>query len=208
MRTNGINEAEVDVSKALPLLDRIRVASPCPESWAGMRGDDRVRHCDRCNLNVFNLSDMTRDEAEALIAEKLGGRLCVRYYQRTDGTILTRDCPVGVARIRWALARVAFGIAAAVGFVFALLTSFGSRGSEDRNGRLWGINPFSRVVRTFAPPRFTVAGDLSFDLTPEELRDALRSLRASPSPFAAPTVAEDRKVADHDKKQDLVWDSW
>lgn len=82
----------------LPVLDGIRVASPCRADWKGMTGDDRVRHCGDCRRNVYNLSGLTRDGAEALIAEK-EGRLCVRYYQRADGTILFRDdCEPGVAR--------------------------------------------------------------------------------------------------------------
>ena len=83
----------------LPVLDNIRIAAPCSADWAKMAGDDRVRHCGDCKKNVFNLSDLTRSEAEALIVEKQG-KLCVRYYQRADGTILTKDCPVGVARRR------------------------------------------------------------------------------------------------------------
>ena len=42
---------------------------------------------------------MTRDEAERLIVAK-EGRLCVRYFQRTDGTILLKDCTVGVSKKR------------------------------------------------------------------------------------------------------------
>jgi len=83
----------------LPVLDNIKVAAPCAADWGKMAGDDRVRHCGDCKKNVFNLSDMTRAEAEALIVEKQG-KLCVRYFQRADGTILTKDCPVGVARRR------------------------------------------------------------------------------------------------------------
>jgi len=85
--------------RRLPLLDNIRVATPCRASWDRMLGDERVRHCHDCNKNVFNLSDMTRDEAEALLVEK-NGELCVRYYQRADGTILTADCSVGVSKRR------------------------------------------------------------------------------------------------------------
>jgi len=55
---------------------------------------ERVRHCGECKLNVYNLSEMTQTEAEGLI-RKHEGRLCVRYYQRADGTVLTRNCPVG-----------------------------------------------------------------------------------------------------------------
>jgi hypothetical protein len=78
----------------LPVLDDVRVASPCTMAWELMVGDDRVRHCAACDRNVYNLSALTRDAAEALIARR-HGRLCVRYFQRTDGTILTADCPVG-----------------------------------------------------------------------------------------------------------------
>ncbi len=83
----------------LPVLDQIRVASPCSADWNQMTGDDRTRHCGECRKNVYNLSGMTREEAEALIRER-NGDLCVRYYQRADGTILLADCTVGVERLR------------------------------------------------------------------------------------------------------------
>ncbi len=80
-------------------LDHVRVAAPCPADWDGMVGTDRFRFCGQCNLNVYNLSSMTRAEAESLIA-RTEGRLCVRFYRRTDGSILTRNCPVGLKAIR------------------------------------------------------------------------------------------------------------
>src|SRR5262249_26070513 len=67
--------------------------------WNQMTGDDRTRHCGACQKNVYNLSGMTRAEAEALLLEH-NGELCVRYYQRHDGTILLADCTVGVQRKR------------------------------------------------------------------------------------------------------------
>jgi len=83
----------------LPILDNIRVATPCSADWDQMSGDERVRACGACNKNVYNLSSMTRDEAETLIVAK-EGRLCVRYYQRADGTILLADCTVGKSQKR------------------------------------------------------------------------------------------------------------
>lgn len=83
----------------LPVLDQIQVASPCTADWSQMTGDDRTRHCGACQKNVYNLSGMTRAEAEALLIER-NGDLCVRYYQRHDGTILLADCSVGVQRKR------------------------------------------------------------------------------------------------------------
>jgi hypothetical protein len=84
---------------SLPILDNIRVAAPCNASWDAMSGDDRVRHCGDCKKNVYNLSEMTREEAEALLAAREGS-LCVRYYKRSDGTIITQDCSVGLRKRR------------------------------------------------------------------------------------------------------------
>lgn len=62
-----------------------------------MRGDGRVRFCDQCQKNVYNLADMPPAEAAGLVL-KTEGRLCVRMYQRTDDTLLAEeDCPVGMA---------------------------------------------------------------------------------------------------------------
>jgi hypothetical protein len=93
-------------------LEDLKIASPCAVSWASMTGDERVRACAQCRLNVYNLSEMSRAEAEALIVEK-EGKLCVRIYRRADGTVLTRDCPVGLRAARLKLLRLA-GVAAAL----------------------------------------------------------------------------------------------
>ncbi len=80
-------------------LDHVRVAAPCTSDWDQMIGSERVRFCGQCSLNVYNLSSMTRSDAEALIA-RTEGRLCVRFYRRSDGSIITKDCPVGLRAIR------------------------------------------------------------------------------------------------------------
>jgi hypothetical protein len=107
----------------LPVLDNLRVASPCSEQWANMPGDERVRACGKCKQNVYNLSALTRAEAEALIVQR-NGRMCVRYYQRADGTILLADCTVGKRNKRIVRA-VAAGIAASIagGAAYGVLAS-------------------------------------------------------------------------------------
>ena len=97
------------------MLDRVEIARPCHMSWHGMTGDDRVRHCAACDKSVYNLSAMTRDEAEALLAEHEGS-ICLQLYRRADGTVITSDCPVGAEsrqRHRLALAGVAASAIAA-----------------------------------------------------------------------------------------------
>lgn len=78
-------------------LDRVRIASPCTVKWSAMRGDDRARFCAQCCLTVYNVSELTRDEALQLI-QRREGRTCVQLFRRLDGTILTRDCERGLRR--------------------------------------------------------------------------------------------------------------
>lgn len=112
-------------------LDRVRVAAPCPAGWERMRGDAQVRFCDQCNLNVYNLSGMSRREAEALITRN-EGRLCVRFYRRADGTILTDNCPVGLRALRRRVSRIANAtISAIVGFFSGFGINMMFTGSDD-----------------------------------------------------------------------------
>lgn len=97
-------------------LDNVRVAAPCSADWNQMSGTERVRFCQQCNLNVYNLSSMTRREAEAFVsnAEGVEGRVCIRYYRRRDGTILTSNCPVGLRALKRRLSRTASALISAV----------------------------------------------------------------------------------------------
>ena len=101
-------------------LDNIRIASPCNADWDGMIGNERARFCGQCNLNVYNLSSMTSEEAELLIG-RTEGRLCVRYFRRADGSVMTQDCPVGLRAIRRRMSYVARAVGSAVlGFLAGL----------------------------------------------------------------------------------------
>lgn len=102
-------------------LDAISVASPCPAEWGDMVGSDKVRFCASCQKNVFNLSGMRRDQAIDLL-RATEGRVCVRFFRRADGTVLTEDCPVGVALLVRKAKRATLAAAAlSLGAVAALL---------------------------------------------------------------------------------------
>jgi hypothetical protein len=95
-----------------PQLDNLRFASRCPADWNAMRGEERARFCDLCQLTVYNLSAMNRAEAEALLARHEGQKVCVRLYRRADGTVLTQDCPVGLRAMRQRVSRRAGAVLA------------------------------------------------------------------------------------------------
>lgn len=65
-------------------LNHVTIPSPCSADWNSMIGNDQVRFCGHCNLDVHNLSQMTRRQAERLVARS-NGRLCVRYHQNAAG---------------------------------------------------------------------------------------------------------------------------
>lgn len=86
------------------LVDRVRIAAPCPASWDDMVGDERTRFCGQCAKNVYEVSAMTADEVASLITAT-EGRACLRLYRRKDGTVITSDCPVGLAERAYKRAR-------------------------------------------------------------------------------------------------------
>lgn len=111
------NIAQARARTSLPLLERVSVNSPCPERWEAMEGDDLVRFCRRCAKNVYDLSALDADQAEALLRER-GESMCVTFYRRPDGTILTQECIGGTrrrARRRQGMAAAAV-LAAGLGF--------------------------------------------------------------------------------------------
>jgi hypothetical protein len=148
----------VEKKRGLPMLDQIRVASPCDASWAEMTGDDKARFCGKCEKHVFNLSAMTREEAELVMLEREGS-ICVRLYRRKDGTVITADCPVGVRRKRLRLVGVlAIGggvVAAGAGFAAAMFTRTQGEVGPPRASGCDKTQPTASSA-PFVPPRDAV----------------------------------------------------
>lgn len=95
------------MSEPFRSLDRLRIPTPCKADWDSMIGNDQVRFCEHCNLQVTDLSAMTRPAAMRLVAQSQG-RLCVRFIERPDGGVLTRT-PDKLYRIGGRASRLAAG---------------------------------------------------------------------------------------------------
>ena len=89
----------------------MRISSPCPMAWGDLVGNDRVRYCGKCKLNVYNLAEMPPEEIEGLV-RRTEGRLCGRLYLRGDRTASLRNCPTSA---RKSLIRTAGAFAAVLG---------------------------------------------------------------------------------------------
>jgi Cna protein B-type domain. len=100
-------------------INKLRVASPCSVGWETMTGDERARHCESCKLNVYNIAGMTIAEIQNLV-ENREGRLCIRLFRRADGTVLTKDCPVGFRAYQKRIAKFAGATLATILGLFAI----------------------------------------------------------------------------------------
>jgi len=73
-----------------------------------MTGNDQVRFCEHCNLQVHDLNAMTRQAAMQLVARSQG-RLCVRFVQAPDGSPLVAALPQKLHRLGRRVSRIAAG---------------------------------------------------------------------------------------------------
>jgi len=137
-------------------LNNIRIASPCSANWNEMYGDERKRFCAECKLNVYNLSEMTKAQAESFV-QNAEGRVCVRLYRRKDGTVITQDCPVGWAKIRQrarAVATAAFSLILSL-FSGLLLVSVFAR---QRSSEVGVLRPLATPTPKSTPKTMPLMG--------------------------------------------------
>jgi hypothetical protein len=73
-------------------LEDITFTFRCQETWTDMAGSDTLRHCGHCDKDVYDLSALTRTDAETLL-QKTRGKICVRMYRTADGRVITADEP-------------------------------------------------------------------------------------------------------------------
>jgi hypothetical protein len=101
--------------------------------------------CDQCQLNVFNVENLTSYQVRDLVM-KPEGRTCMRFFKRFDGTLLTRDCPRGLAMLGYLWNRDKKALGASYGPLlgglvlflvvsFSVITMFG-----DNIRRLYGMS--------------------------------------------------------------------
>lgn len=142
----------------LPLLQRVQIASPCPVRWEDMNGDDRTRHCGQCNLFVHNIANLTDIEAEALLRSAFNDdgtskrRLCIGIYRRADGTILTANCPVGLAAVRAKTRRAVSRVAAAVGLTAVVAWAAEREASQRPFARAQPLTVIANYLRAAPTP--------------------------------------------------------
>jgi hypothetical protein len=75
------------------ILDGICIAMPCSVGWDEMKGDNKVRLCGGCNKNVYNISEMSKKEAEEVLSAPT--LPCIQIARTSDGAIVTNEGTIG-----------------------------------------------------------------------------------------------------------------
>ncbi len=133
------------MSKYTNPLNDIKIASPCAANWDEMLGDNRRRHCAECKLNVYNLSEMTQTEAENFLINS-ENRVCVKFYSRSDGTVLTKDCPVGWQRLKRRVSQTATAFFSMIAGILGGLFGFDQLSASDTNSSAMNISDSNKTA--------------------------------------------------------------
>ena len=104
----------------------LQIETPCPMSWGSLKGDDTKRYCSECSLFVHNASQLSRQDAQALVAGA-DSRVCMRFEYDAAGAPIFLDSQRAESAsalvqrsrtqqlARWALAAAAGVLAACSG---------------------------------------------------------------------------------------------
>ena len=159
-------------------LNNVTIPSPCTADWNSMIGNDQVRFCEHCNLDVHNLSLMTRNQAERLVA-RANGRLCVRYHHDAAGQPLTLPVRQKLHHIGRRVSRIAAGA------FTATLSVTSAVAQQSENFQSSSLNPpnatqpnaryslGSRIAGTIADQNGGVIPGATISLWSEQLTGAL-----------------------------------
>lgn len=138
------------------LLTNLRLAAPCNKDWDNMPGDERVRFCNACSKNVYNISDMSTKDADTFLREN-GVSKCMRIFRRTDGTVINDNCPVGLRKLRDGFRWAAALVTGAISFCFAATAAL-AQGTQDAFAELLGAEEIvgTSGIRPVAKPEIPI----------------------------------------------------
>ena len=131
---------------AAELVAGLKIASPCSMRFEDMKHTDETykRFCGDCSKNVFDVASMSREQVAQLVEESWrtdGTMPCLRLYRRTDGTVITDDCPVGLRRVRNFYRRLKASAAAFAAFFLGGMPNLQARADEPLMGKPMAPGP-------------------------------------------------------------------
>ena len=130
--------------RSIRSFDRMIIPAPCDADWDSMVGNERVRFCEHCQLHVTDLSAMTQRSAMEFVTRSRG-RVCVRFIQKPNGSLLTRTMPEKLYRIHRRVSRVAAG-------AFTAALSLSSATAQSGSSAVDRLKPQVELIQTDSQP--------------------------------------------------------
>lgn len=70
-------------------LENFEVPQPCSMNWDEMPGNEEIRHCDKCQHQIYNLSEMPKRRALKVLNQP-NETVCVTYLQDEHNQVITQ----------------------------------------------------------------------------------------------------------------------
>lgn len=70
-------------------LENFEVPKPCSMNWDEMKGNEEIRHCDNCQHQIYNLSEMPKRRALKVLNQP-NEKVCVSYLQDENNQVITQ----------------------------------------------------------------------------------------------------------------------
>lgn len=67
---------------------RVSIPKPCHANWNSMSKEEQSRFCSLCKTSVYNVADLTEQEAETVLSKD---DICARITHNDEGHIQTRN---------------------------------------------------------------------------------------------------------------------
>ena len=67
---------------------RVSIPKPCHANWNSMTKEEQSRFCSLCKASVYNIADLTEQEAETVLSKN---DVCARISHNHEGHIQTRN---------------------------------------------------------------------------------------------------------------------
>lgn len=119
-------------------LSKVKIASPCKVPLSEMEDRGNCFHCKSCDLNVYQFSKLTNSEIADLMNDN-NEKLCIGIFRREDGTIITKDCPLGLRDVGFIYRKS--GLIKAIAFVLIILMGLAyikPRTNASSNSQMFG----------------------------------------------------------------------
>jgi hypothetical protein len=88
-----VKQRTTEPGKPFNGVQDFKAASPCPFKWEGHDPKQPFKHCEGCQIPVYDFHNVELPEVEQIIFKR-ENRKEAPLFKREDGKFMTQDCPV------------------------------------------------------------------------------------------------------------------